>query len=277
MMRLSSSALLLCALVAGCSDATGPDESGIRSKIRSVRSANGALAVYNEGLPAAPQGGLPPSAPSTISAINGGTSVIGLTSAANFSRAAIYIDGLSGYYELTMPTAANSVQLLVTLAQTVEEGTLPVIVATADANGAYSARRTLTAFVKKVAAGDVQISLSWTGASDVDLHVLGPDNSEMYHGNRSSASGGLLDLTSNTGCTIDNVNNENVSWPNGPAPAGIYRVRVDYWSSCGLPSTNYVVTVNVAGRETQIVQGTLTGTGSRGGAGAGSEILTFTK
>jgi hypothetical protein len=68
-----------------------------------------------------------------------------------------------------------------------------------------------------------------------------------------------------------------VTWPDGPAPSGTYTVRVDYWSACNAVSTNYVVTINVAGRASQVFQGTLTGPGNHGGAGAGIVVATFTK
>jgi hypothetical protein len=51
-------------------------------------------------------------------------------------------------------------------------------------------------------------------------------------------------------------------------------VRLDYWSSCGASSTNYVVTVNNGGA-TQTFRGTLTGGGDHGGRGSGRAITTF--
>jgi hypothetical protein len=52
---------------------------------------------------------------------------------------------------------------------------------------------------------------------------------------------------------------------------------VDYDDSCGAASTNYVVTINIAGRASQVFQGTFTGGGDRGGAGDGRLITRFTK
>jgi hypothetical protein len=60
----------------------------------------------------------------------------------------------------------------------------------------------------------------------------------------------------------------------GQAPAGPYVVRVNYWSSCGVERTNYTVRVNNGGA-VQIVSGTLTGPGTRGGLGAGQVVATF--
>jgi len=60
------------------------------------------------------------------------------------------------------------------------------------------------------------------------------------------------------------------------APDGSYRVLVDYWSSCGVPATDFVVTVNVRDTEPQTFSGSFTGTGDTGDAGAGEPITTFT-
>ena len=86
----------------------------------------------------------------------------------------------------------------------------------------------------------------------------------------------MLDLDSNASCTIDGVQNENITWSIGAAPQGTYIVRVDYWSSCGVPRTNYTVVINNGG-DTQIVNGTFTGAGDRGGLGAGVEVARFVR
>jgi uncharacterized protein YfaP (DUF2135 family) len=108
------------------------------------------------------------------------------------------------------------------------------------------------------------------------LHVVGPDNAEIYYGSGPSPSGGTLDLDSNAGCA-PGVDNENVTWPTGTAPAGTYTVRADNWSICNQTVSNYVVTITVAGRAPQIFQGSFTDAGDRGGAGSGRLITTFTK
>ena len=51
-------------------------------------------------------------------------------------------------------------------------------------------------------------------------------------------------------------------------------MRVDYWSSCNVAQTNYTVRVNNGG-SVQIVSGSFTGTGDRGGAGSGRTVATF--
>src|SRR5262249_326010 len=110
-----------------------------------------------------------------------------------------------------------------------------------------------------------------------DLHVVEPGGFEIYYqpSNRTSPSGGTLDLDSNAGCTIDNINNENVTWPAGRAPNGNYIVRVDNWNSCGQQPINWVVTVQLTKRQPQKFMGPCTDGGDRGGAGAGTTVTTF--
>jgi fibronectin type III domain protein len=122
-------------------------------------------------------------------------------------------------------------------------------------------------------SGDVQVSVSWDAPSDVDLHVVEPSGAEIYYGNPSSASGGQLDVDSNPACSIDGRQIENIRW-GSRAPGGTYIVRVDYWTSCGVARTNYLVTVR-NGPSTQTFTGFFTGAGDTGGQGSGVLITTF--
>jgi len=72
--------------------------------------------------------------------------------------------------------------------------------------------------------GDVAFRLLWEGESDVDLHVVGPDEEHLFFGNRSSTSGGVLDVDCNAGTgRLCDRPIENVFWPDGVAPDGRYR------------------------------------------------------
>lgn len=284
MSRLSQcktcTAVVIAALTWGCGGAkdatTSPDQTGLRAQIIGVSSATGAVATLKSG--SVPGGSsIEVNGPGALTVVNGGTSVIVITSSTTFYRVAVAINGESDYYELVLPTGATSLQLLVSLAQSLTSGSLPIAVSAGDANGQFGPAKVMYAALTQVGTGDVQVSLSWDGPSDVDLHVVGPDNEEIYYGNRTSTSGGVLDLDSNAACNIDNVDNENVTWPTGRSPSGAYTVRVDYWSSCGRAITNYAVTVSVAGRTPQVFIGSLTGAGDYGGLGSGRTITTFSR
>lgn len=86
--------------------------------------------------------------------------------------------------------------------------------------------------------GDLQATLRWAGAADLDLHVVDPSGEEIYYGRPTSASGGRLDHDANAGCNgaADDDNPvENIYWPTGGAPAGTYTVWVKVYNPCGAP------------------------------------------
>jgi hypothetical protein len=103
--------------------------------------------------------------------------------------------------------------------------------------------------------GDVQLTLEWESAADLDLAVVEPDGTETYFGNSGpSPSGGELDVDSNIGCEDDDGVPgavENIFWPTGDAPSGTYTVKVTGYTvsdaACG--SGDYTLTITVAGEE----------------------------
>jgi hypothetical protein len=81
--------------------------------------------------------------------------------------------------------------------------------------------------------GDVQVTLRWDTSADLDLHVLDPWGETIYHGNRESESGGDLDVDANRNCGTQSYNPvENIYWPTGGAPTGIYSVSVVDYRDC---------------------------------------------
>ncbi len=93
-------------------------------------------------------------------------------------------------------------------------------------------------------SGSLQFTLTWSQPVDLDLHVMTPTGRTIYFANRSDDTGGSLDLDSNAGCSIDNINNENITW-SGEAPTGEYTIEPVLFASCGVATAiPYVVTVN---------------------------------
>lgn len=119
-------------------------------------------------------------------------------------------------------------------------GDYPVIVQFTDGDG-LSATTTIRVRVQPssgIGGGDLQVTLRWTGAADLDLHVVDPAGEEVYYGNAVSASGGQLDHDANAGCNgpADDDNAvENIFWPAGGAPAGSYGIRVAVYDTCDAP------------------------------------------
>ncbi len=122
------------------------------------------------------------------------------------------------------------------------------------------ARRQLR--VHPVGTGDLEVTLSMTEATDLDLYVVDPTGVVVYYGNTSAFTGGRLDLDANAGCGSNmGVNNEHVFWPPNRAPAGTYQVRVANFRSCIQDrSVDYRVTVRNCG-ETAVFSGSFEGSG----------------
>ena len=107
--------------------------------------------------------------------------------------------------------------------------------------------------------GDVQITLRWDVPVDLDLHVVDPAGQEISYTNRTSSSGGNLDVDANSGCE-GMVSNpvENVFWPYGGAPSGQYQVNVVYFMNCGYSGlVNYEVTIKQNDQVVNVLNGTI--------------------
>lgn len=263
----------LAGFAGGCG---GSDDPTLADYVDDVSSADGSVhAAFVRGeLPAAGAG--PTLALSTNAAvIPGGTTPAAVIGDLAFTRIVIAIDGVDGYYAIDLPAPTTTLDLVVTLSQGLDLPSFDWIWAIGDAGG-YGAYTITPVSVINVGTGDVQISLSWNSAADVDLHVVDPSGEEIWYGSRESASGGMLDLDSNAGCGSDGPRNENITWPVHGAPSGTYHVLVDYWSACDATSTDFTVAVNARGMAPQTMTGTFTGDGDRGGPGAGMEVTTLT-
>ncbi len=133
--------------------------------------------------------------------------------------------------------------------------------------------------------GPLQITLRWSDPQDLDLHVIEPlpdgGSCEIYYLDRGQPSScgalGLLDLDSNASCKIDNLDAENVIYPpTKPAPAGTYKVLVDFFKHCsGTDPIPYELTVRVHTTST-VHKGVFQPTDSdKGGQQGGVVVATF--
>lgn len=117
---------------------------------------------------------------------------------------------------------------------------------TAAANLSAPASSNLNVVTSASSSATLQATLSWYDPVDLDLHVTPPGGTEIGYNNRSS-EGGTLDVDSNAGCNIDNIDRENVTWASTTAPVGVYRIRPDYWSNCNImDDVDYVLTVRTS-------------------------------
>lgn len=106
--------------------------------------------------------------------------------------------------------------------------------------------------------GDVQVTLTWYSAQaiDLDLWVTEPSGERCYYSNTVTATGGRLDRDNNCGSYI-NGRPENIYW--ATAPAGEYKVEVDWFSDCGNGMTSMRYEVRVVNKgNVRIYAGTIT-------------------
>jgi len=263
--------------LAGCGgDSTiGPTEEDVRDYITALATSAGLDAVFHEGMP--PSGGSGPliTVGGTGAMITGGSSIRTVSSATAFTRIIVAIDGVDGYWEITLPTAVTAEELVLTLAQSIPEGTFNVDFALAGSGGVGNYGSEFVQ-VLIVGTGVVQVSVTWNSNADVDLYVVEPGGAVIYYGTPTAASGGSLDLDSNPACALDNIRNENITYPNS-APSGTYTVRVNLYAECGAVSTDYVVTVRRENQAPLTFTGTLTPPATPGGSTAGTVVTTFTR
>jgi len=167
--------------------------------------------------------------------------------------------------------------VLLTLAQQLPPQ-IRIVFEVVDSAGNVSAPETLVTTIVQVKTGDIQISVSWDVDNDIDLHVVDPNQFEIYYADKLSPEGGELDLDSNAACVIDGTRNENVLWPVGQAPHGTYTVRVDNYDNCAYTAAHFVVTVQKKGQAAQTFMGSFDATdlGDLGELGSGTPIASFT-
>jgi Ca-activated chloride channel family protein len=110
-------------------------------------------------------------------------------------------------------------------------------------------------------SGDIRVSLLWNNRNDLDIHVVGPRQEEIFYGHPQDAAGGFLDVDMNVnGESTKPV--ENVFWAQGKAPQGQYRVFVqnyDYHERKREPTAFQVEIKN--GSEYSHFEGTVSGKG----------------
>lgn len=73
--------------------------------------------------------------------------------------------------------------------------------------------------------GDVKFTLSWDTDVDLDLYVAEPNGEIIWWQNRTSVTGGVLDVDD-----TDGFGPENIFWPTDQAPVGTYTVWVEMYS-----------------------------------------------
>ena len=103
-----------------------------------------------------------------------------------------------------------------------------------DLNGSGSGTPSIESVLSQYGAqsGDIQISIMWHTVDDIDLHVVYQNRGggeEIFWKNRRGRSGGMLDIDMNGRGPMSNLAVENIFWPTGRSPSGMYRVGVKFF------------------------------------------------
>lgn len=98
--------------------------------------------------------------------------------------------------------------------------------------------------------GDVQVTLRWNTADDLDLFVQDPSGDQVSYANPSVPSGGELDVDANAACGERMASPvENIFWPTDGGVPGNYMVTVDLFSHCGAEApVDFTLTTLVQGQ-----------------------------
>jgi len=197
-----------------------------------------------------------------------------------FFEVPVRLDGAAVVLDLALAADFDSSAFLTAQA---EPGTIDANVQLVNQQGRVGNRIKQTFTAQRVTTGPVQVSISWDTDTDVDLHLIEPDGTEIWYGNPTSPSGGTLNVDSNAGCSVDGKRAENITYPTLPpaAPEGsAYVVKVDFWSDCATdtePGKSAVVTVKirVCGSSDDTEVRFAAGTSDQGGAGSGDRVASF--
>ncbi len=243
--------------------------------VSAVRMPDGRTATFSAGnAPAAADGPLV-NAELPPLVLKGGAAQVTFSAPDPFTRLIVAAEGYAGYFDLALPAPVTQVTVLILYAQDVGAPAFDLRYAVGAGGSVGPYRAANTAFIGN-GTGEVQVNITWNSRADVDLYVVDPLGAEIYYAARQSSSGGQLDIDSNAACGADGPRAENIFWPFGVVPPrGDYLVRVNYWSACGEPSTDYVVTIRTRDGVAQTYTGRLTGAGVGGGAGAGQRVGEF--
>jgi hypothetical protein len=107
-------------------------------------------------------------------------------------------------------------------------------------------------------SGDIQILLSWDNYNDLDLICTDPKGEMIFYRNRTSSSGGQLEIDMNVEYPDSKNPIENIFWEPGSAPDGTYNIYLKYYKKQepDIDETSYNIQVNY-GDETKEYKGVI--------------------
>ena len=249
------------------------------STVVAAVGAGAAEGVLRMAAPPEPSGGPTLQVAGNNFLVSGGVLFVDVLPDAQLDRLLVSVD-MQSYYEIDLAAAMESApyRLVGHVPPGLARNFSPLCLSLTGVgtDGAVGPPSCHPVLVEPVRTGDLEITVSWDTDADLDLHVVDPNGDEIYYWQEMVESGGEIDLESGTSCDddgiVDGIRSEHVAWTGGTPPPGVYVLRVNYFSGCGHPETNYVVNWNLNG-ERQTFEGTFEGPGDEEiGRGVGEVI-----
>ncbi|MGV9672034.1 MULTISPECIES: YfaP family protein [unclassified Gordonia (in: high G+C Gram-positive bacteria)] len=269
--------------VSGTPVAAGPAIDGFVTGVTAINDSGASSSTVSGTLSGGDDAGPKLTLRDNVTAVNGGSLLQDTTSTAPIQSMRIALEAkrngqptgapAPGYTEVKLGSATSNASVVMTLAQTLPSEDFAFYFAGVDASGNQGPLVRQEVKAIKVGTGAVQVTASWDVDSDLDLILVEPSGSKIYFNEKTSSSGGELDLDSNADCDIDGKRNENITYPQ--AASGTYTVYVNLYASCGTSSTNYVVTVSVGGQAPQTYTGNLSTPNRTADTSEIHEVTTF--
>lgn len=240
------------ALLISCIKPDDPDNNTTSSSVQKFLEVQDGTLVNKNKPYSTTEFGLTVNMNSTV--IPGGTVIPDVLSPVTPTRMYIGVENTSGYYEVVPESSGQqhySCVIIINQDLNLEDDeTFIIWGALTDGNDNISETWEKEVSIHNVGTGQLQVSLSFSNDKDIDLHLVEPNGAHIYYGHRTSSNGGELDLDSNPGCSIDGINNENITYgEDAYIEPGTYKVYAVMYSNCDATiATDYVVTVTYGGR-----------------------------
>lgn len=187
-------------------------------------------------------------------ALTGGMNFVTIVSQTAYKRFFVGVKDVPGYWEYDASTlqtsrAGNYVTYSIpVMMSTNYNSNMTMLISGEEVDGEITTPYEAQVNYVQSMSGDLNINLTFSNAKDVDLHLYMPDGEHIYYSHRGGTAydsndnpildqdGNTvtygLDIDSNAGCSIDNINNENIYIPADLLIDGTYYVKVDMYSNC---------------------------------------------
>lgn len=179
-------------------------------------------------------------------ALSNGGNFITISSQTKYGRFYVGVEGVQGYYDIEVVNsqtgAGNDTEYFnytIPVNYSVDLGDdFVLVISGVTLEGYITPKYTQEITYVESLDGDLLVNLVFDRPKDVDLHLIMPSGREIYYGNRGDYGYDEeiqlfgLDHDSNPSCSIDNLNNENISIPVDYVEKGKYTVIVNLYANC---------------------------------------------